>query len=233
MTIKIYIVILIVLILVISIETSNLDFKIKYINGNGNGNSNNDRVDDKLNKQRRYLKKNYPTPSIKKKIGDGNDDNDDEVVYRTLSPTASSEHTLSPTPHSLDHETPNPSEQPTTNPYSPTRSPTEPPDETNGIIVVSVVFGSFLLGVLYFKYIKPNFISKKKVELSEMNNSSNNNKEDHLDLSTIYGNDDNNAIKPVQSKDSLSLIGSTWTSKTSFDERDPLIPKNTRSKEVR
>jgi len=224
MTLKIYIVILIVLLLVINIEASS-DLDLKYINKN--------QFDNKLKKERRYLKKNYPTPNIiKKKTAGANDDDDDEVVYHTLAPTPSSEHTLSPTPHSLDHETPQPTEIPTTNPYAPTRSPTEPPDETNGIIVVSVVFGTFLLGVLYFSYIKPNFISKKKVELSVLeinnnNNNNNNNKDigDDLDLSNIYGEGKSNIIKTSDSKDSLSQIGNTWIPKKSFDENTPLIPK--------
>ena len=209
---------LIVLLLVINIETSS-DLDLKYIN-------NKNQFDNNLKKERRYLKKNYPTPNIiKKKTAGANDDDDDEVVFHTLAPTPSSEHTLSPTPHSLDHETPQPTEIPTTNPYAPTRSPTEPPDETNGIIVVSVVFGTFLLGVLYFSYIKPNFISKKKVELSEINNNNNKDIGDDLDLSNIYGEGKSNVIKTADSKDSLSQIGNTWSPKKSFDENTPLIPK--------
>ena len=113
---------------------------------------------------KRYLKK---TNKKETKEASGSDDGnaDDGPVFHTLAPTPTNNIlTLSPTPHSLNHETDYPTVEPTSNPYQPTRSPTDPPDETNGIIVVSTVVGCILLGVLYFQFIKPNFISKKKVE---------------------------------------------------------------------
>lgn len=147
--------------------------------------------------KQRYLKHNKEATS---------NDDDDGPVFHTLAPTSSNSYTLSPTPHSLDNSTPNPTLEPTANPYAPTRAPTDPPDETNGIIVVSTVFGLFLLGVLYFQYIKPNFISKKKLELTERASAS-----DEPDFGQIYGN-------PLDVK-------TTNIDTRQFNEKDPLLPK--------
>jgi len=217
------------------------------INTDENLNKLND-IDIDQDKQRRYLKKNdaavlhtvAPTPHAllsnsvtsaptKNEKASGNDD----VVFHTLSPTPSKEYTLSPTPHALSNSTPDPTPAPTKNENAPTRAPTDPPDETNGIIVVSTVLGCFLLGVLYFQYIKPNFISKKKLELAGRGNNITTASDfdarapEEADFGQIYGNQPEikTTIIPSNSKESLSSNKKdTWSSNQSFDEKDPLLP---------
>ena len=211
-------------------------------------------IDIDPDEQRRYLKKNAavfytvaPTPHAllsnsvtsaptNNEKADSGDDGD--VVFHTLAPTPSKQYTLSPTPHGLSNSTPDPTPAPTKNENAPTRAPTDPPDETNGIIVVSTVLGCFLLGVLYFQYIKPNFISKKKLELAGRGNNITTASDfdakapEEADFGQIYGNQSDNQsdIKTTiiysNSKESLSSNKKdTRSSNQSFDEKDPLLPR--------
>ena len=226
---------LLFIILLNHIVSINLEAEVIIDENNVNDkiNQNNNNMDNIITVNRSPKRKRYLKSVIGKEdknlIGKGGPGDNDDAVFHTLAPTSTNILTLSPTPHSLDHETDYPTMSPTTNPYQPTRSPTDPPDETNGIIVVSTVFGCFLLGVLYFQFIKPNFISKKKVELAERpaNLTSSADFDARApEFDQIYGDstEEKLPIAHSNSKDSLSLKN-TWLNRKSFDEKDPLIPK--------
>jgi hypothetical protein len=107
----------------------------------------------------------------------------------------------------------------------------DPPDETNGIIVVSTVLGCFLLGVLYFQYIKPNFISKKRLELAERGNNITTTSDfdarapEEADFGQIYGNEPDIKTTIIHSNSKESLSSNKKDTNQSFDEKDPLLPR--------